>query len=539
MNNDVDFAKELLQQHKSQRRWLVAFACVSFLVLIIIIVVSLVFIDSDYINNLQNQNVSVERNFDYLQFVVPVLLAMGAFMAAALGINRLKSLDDQIEKIESRLEKKFAQHEKSSEASISAKISTEIEKKAETYVEKLGTVTGLGKQELVDLITQAKNEIGQRENSALGSIQNRFDGINNEINNAIDLLNRFNSEYAWLKNNSGAIDPDSIVIESVADAHSMVEGLFRKADMTRDERARQVRVVVQKIISKDLTGDTADYHNLSAELARNELKDLAIRICNRGLDSFPEDEDLIADIIQYATQIGEKTAGVKIQDYVDLLLKIDKKSWTWRCFEFLADYYISQREYKKAEEICKEYTNYLPRDERGYAQLAEVYGYIYTGIEAEDRKIEILEKAVSMGFACPRCANSLAALYADRGELEKAIRYSSTSILSLAQDQPSINYAYVIYNRALYEDRLFLKKRLDGITDQDLQKNALADYKEAIESNKLSLITSNQAKVRYNMLAGDNPNIKKYSTSTASAADILSVLSQLSGVANDDSDDDT
>ena len=39
------------------------------------------------------------------------------------------------------------------------------------------------------------------------------------------------------------------------------------------------------------------------------------------------------------------------------------------------------------------------------------------------------------------------------------------------------------------------------------------------------------------MLAGDNPNIKKYSTSTAPAADILSVLSQLSGVANDDFDD--
>ena len=114
MNNEFDFAQDLLQQRKSQRRWLVAFACVSFLVLIIIIFISLVFIDSDYIKNLQDQNASIERNYDYLQFVVPVLLAMGAFMAAALGINRLKSLDDQIEKIESRLEKKFLQHEKSS-----------------------------------------------------------------------------------------------------------------------------------------------------------------------------------------------------------------------------------------------------------------------------------------------------------------------------------------------------------------------------------------------------------------------------------------
>lgn len=71
MNNDVDFAKELLQQHKSQRRWLVAFACVSFLVLIIIIFVSLVFIDSDYINNLQNQKLSNPTSCPLLQVTRP------------------------------------------------------------------------------------------------------------------------------------------------------------------------------------------------------------------------------------------------------------------------------------------------------------------------------------------------------------------------------------------------------------------------------------------------------------------------------------
>lgn len=537
MDNEIDLAKELLQQRKNQRQWLIVFACISFFTFVVIIIVSLVFIDSDYVINLQNQNASVDRNFDYLQFVVPVLLAMGAFMAAALGVNRLKNLDDQIEKIESRLEKKFEQHEKSSEISIKAKISAEIEEKSARYVEKLKTVTGSGKKELANLTAQAKDEIEQREKSALGSIQHRLDGINNEINNTLDLLNRFNDEYAWLKNDGGVIDPNSIVIESVADAHSMVEGVFRKTDMTRDERSRQVQVIVQKIMSTDLTGDSADYHNLSAELARNELKDLAIRICRRGLEFFPQDEDLIADIIQYVTEIGEKTAGVKIKDYIDRLLSIDKKSWTWRCFEFLADYYISQREYEKAEKICIDYTNYLPRDERGYAQLAEVYGYTYTGIEAENKKIEILEEAVAMGFTCPRCANSLAALYADRGELEKAIRYSNTAVLSLAQQQPSVNYAYVIYNRALYEDRLYLKKRLDGIADTDLLESALADYEEAIESNKLTLITCNQAKVRYNILAGYNHTAKKYSTSTASAADILSVLSQLSKI-NDASDND-
>lgn len=531
MNTEVTQNQELLlelaQQRKSQKKWLIIFACVSFSVLIILVVVSLAFIDSDFVLNLQNGNASANRNYDYLQFVVPVLLAMGAFMAAALGVNRLRNLDDQIEKIEARLEKKFEQLEKSSEISINAKISAEIEKKAEDYVKKLQAVTETSERAIEDLTEEAKSKVDQERLSALGSIQQRFDGMDMRLSTTQDLVDQFNREYAWLKNSSGIIDPDSIVVQSVADAHLMLESLFRKTDMTKDERVKQVRVIVKKILTEELAGDTADYHNLSAELARNELKDLAIKVCECGLRKFPDDEDLIADVIQYATAIGEKMAGIQIEDYIKRLLRIDKKSWSWRCFEFLADFYITVRDYDNAKQICEEYIKYLPRDERGYAQLAEVYDCIYTGIEAEDKKIEVLQKAVEMGFTCPRCANSLAGLYADRGELEKAIYYSSMAILSLAQNQPSVNYAYVIYCRALYEDRLFLKKHLDDITDDELLKAALADYKEVIESNKLSVVISNQAKVRYNLLAEFDSRVKKYSSGAPSTADILSFLNQL------------
>lgn len=530
---DTTLLQELASQRKSQKRWLIAFACVSFFVLIVLVVVSLAFIDSDFVVKLQNDNASVNRNYDYLQFVVPVLLAMGAFMAAALGVNRLKNLDDQIEKIEARLDKKFEQHEKSSEISISTKISAEIEKKAEDYVKRLERVTQDSKGTISNLTAEAKTEIDEEQLAALGAIQQRFDGIGAKLKTTQELVEQFNREYAWLKNSDGVIDPDSIVVQSVADAHLMVESLFRRTDITKDERARQMEVIVQKVRSEKLTGDTADYHNLSAELARNELKDLAVQICQRGLEVFPEDEDLIADLIQYATAIGEKISGIDIQYYVDKLNKIDKQSWTWRCFEFLADYYISRREYNNAEKICKDYITYMPRDERGYAQMAEIYSHMYTGVDAEDKKIGILKKAVEMGFTCPRCANSLAALYADRGELEKAVYYSSMAILSLAQDQPSVNYAYIIYRRALYEDRLFLKKRLDGTQDDNLLKNALADYKEAIESKQLSLITSNQARVRYNLLAEYDKDTAKYPDNSPSSKDILSVLSQLVGDQSD------
>lgn len=538
------FQEELKQQRKSQRRWLLIFSAVSLVVLIVVIFVSLVFIDSDYVLKLQQENASIERNYDYLQFVVPVLLAMGAFMAAALGVNRLKSLDDQIDKIESRFDKQFTTYKADILAAIDVKIGNEIEKKAKNYISELNSTTLVGKQELERLKEAIAKDIDSEKTSALGSMQSRFDGMDSKISDAKNLLNIFEQNYGWLKNRDNHINPDSITIESVADAHNMVEGLFIRTDMTRHERAQQVRVVVNKVLSDELSGDSADYHNLSAELARNELKDLAVQICERGLKFFPENVDLIADIIQYATQIGEETAGISIQEKIDDLSKIKPQSWTWRCFEFLSDYYISRRQYNDAEAVCNDYIRYLPRDERAYAQLSEIYGYLYSGIDAENKKIEILEDAVSKGFSCPRCANSLASLYADRGELEKAIRYSSIAILSLAQVQPSVNYAYVIYNRALYEDRLYLKKKLDGALDSNLLNAALKDYQDAMNSHSLSPITNNQAMVRYSILASESPDARKKQvvnpnpSGPDSGTDFISLLSQLASSGNSTPNDD-
>ena len=534
---DRDLQQELKKQQISQRRWLIAFALVAFAVLILIIIVSLAFIDSDYILSLQSHNGSVERNYDYLQFVVPVLLAIGAFMATALGINRLKNLDDQVEKIESRLDKKFELYKNESERVINATIDNEIDEKAQSLIEQLESKTKDSKKALEEMASSNVAMLNGKEQTVIGTIDSHSGEIMKTITEADKRLDLFNAHYGWLMNSEGTIDPDAVTIESVADAHGMVESLFRKSDLTRSERAKQVRVIVQKILSENLTGDNADYHNLATELARNELKDLAVQICIRGLNSFIEDVDLIADIIQFTTQIGEKIAGINIQEYISKLLTIDKKSWTWRGFEFLSDYYIAQRKYDDAEALCKEYIKYLPRDERGYAQLSDIYGYLFAGVDAETEKINILEQAISMGFACPRCATSLADLYADRGDLEQAIRYGSIAILSLAQDQPSVNYAFVIYKRALYEDRLYLKKKLKGEADQDLLNNALQDYKDAIDSQKLTAITSNQAKVRYNILANDNPSMRKYPIGGAPfSADILNLLSQMRAEDGDDSD---
>lgn len=538
MGNQVEILRnEIKTQNRRQRVWLAIFCIVSFLVLITVISVSLAFIDSDFVKNLQAKNTSVTRNVDYLQFVVPVLLAMGAFMAAALGINRLKNLDDQIEKIEHHLEDRFKQYENNSSSSIDNRISIEITKKSEGYISALEVKANESKGQLNDIIADAKekindltNEAGKqlelKKNASLGSIEHCIIGLEEKVNNSKELLDTFDNEYGWLKNNEGHIAPDDITVQSVDDAHRMVEELFRKSNISKNTQAKQVRVIAQKVLNEQIAGDSADYHNLTAELARNELKDVAVSICVRGLKSFPQNEDLLADIILYITQIGEETAGVAIQQYIDQLLAIDRKSWTWRCFEFLADYYIAIKQYKSAEEICLQYIEYLPRDERGYAQLAEIYGYMYYGIKAENKKIGILKIAVEKGFPCPRCANQLANLYGNRGELENAIKCSNVAILSLAQSQPSVNYAYVLYEKALFEDRLFLKKRMDGDEDVSLAESALNDYKLALKSGGLSSVTNTQAKTRYNLIA-DYIGVEKYPINDLPSERLMSLLTHL------------
>ena len=535
--NDQELLQELKKQQRNNRKWLVVFAVVAFTIQLLIVGVSLVFIDSDFIARLQNENASIQRNYDYLQFVVPVLLAMGAFMATALGINRLKGLDEEVEKIESDLSKKFGEYEKNTESRIETTISSQIELKSKTFVERLKSETSAGKKDLSKIADDSRKAIKEKETAALGALEARYDGFDDKMTQTTDLIDRFNKEYSWLKND-GVIDPDSIVVESVADAHAMVENLFRKIGLSKNERVQHVNVIIKRVLSEKIVGDSADYHNLAAELARNELKGLAVKVCEIGLNFFGSDVDLIADIIQYAASIGEKAAGIKIDRYVERLERIPKVSWTWRCFEFLSDYYLSCKNYTKAKEICELYIEYLPRDERGYAQLAEVYGYILYGIRAEDKKIEILESAVKLGFTCPRCANALAGLYADRGNLDEAIRYSSIALISLAQPQPSVNYAYVLYHRALYEDRLYLKKKLEGTIDCDLRKEAMRDYREAIATNLLTPITNSQAKVRHNLLAlDDSQGTKIEETDTASTVDLLELLSRLTPD-QEDSDDE-
>lgn len=117
MDNDVKMRIESLETNlKSEKKkyWIsmVFFLVVTCILLILIIFVSLLFMDSSMLENLQEGNVSVNRNIDYLQFVVPILLTTAGFFLAFLGMNRLRDIDTQVEKIRIELKEDFSGEKK-------------------------------------------------------------------------------------------------------------------------------------------------------------------------------------------------------------------------------------------------------------------------------------------------------------------------------------------------------------------------------------------------------------------------------------------
>lgn len=247
-----------------------------------------------------------------------------------------------------------------------------------------------------------------------------------------------------------------------------------------------------------LRGDEDDYHNLGAECARHYLYELSCKVCETGLKFFAQNIDLLADWIQYGTKLGD--IDVVTNNPLNKLLSIDKILWNWRAFDFTINFYLAARLWEKAEELANDFVLYHPYEERAYFCQAEVYQQCYAKEEGMEKTLEALQTAMDKDINCPMCANKLAELLSDCGRLEEALVAANRAIQELSQEQPSVNYGFVIYRRALIQDRLAYKKETDSSQAHDLAEKAIVDYQIAINSGRLTAITHMQAQIRCKML---------------------------------------
>ena len=501
-NEVKDFSQnqELLrvieENHRKDTIKMYIFFVFVFLAFLAVIGISLVFIDGSFISELRSGNTSLMKNTDYLELVLPILLAIVAAFIAFLGINRLKDMDAQVNQMRNSISTELDKEIKrvaSLRSDLAEHIDVAVSTKTQTFAVEME-----GKLESVS--QDGEKKVTERKEHALIEIDESKKEFIALADQAKEKLESFDQRYSWLLSNEHTAKNVFLKeVASVYDVHQIVEAIWN-SDNKPDNIAELTKRYVEKVITKtsDLRGDENDYHNLAAECARHSLYAMACEICEAGLVFFPQNIDLLSDWIQYGTATGNIDAAVI--EPLNRLLAIDKTHWSWRAFDFTVDYYIAAGMFEEAENLADDFVLYCPYEERAYYCQAEVYQKRYAKEEGIHKTIIALQTAMDKNLNCPLCENKLADVLSDCGRLDEALVAANRAIQELAQEQPSVNYGYVIYRRALILDRMAYKAQADRLDAHDIAVKAAIDYKMAINSRRLNPITSRQATVRYDML---------------------------------------
>lgn len=402
---------------------------------------------------------------DYLAVVLPVLLTVAGAFIVFLGMNRLKMYDERIDSTRVDLLKELNTIVRNQVLAEQAKQNATVEQAI--------------KQQRVafnEAVSDAASELSILKSKHIQEIENAASG------------------YEWLKSAITQNNMNVSEIHTVLDAHKLVE-LLRKEKP--DNYIPLIKEIVTRVTSQTLSGDPTDYHNLSAELARGSMYLEAVQILEKGLSLFPSDTDLLPDSISYATKGG---MNAKAKDTLEKLLQIDRHLWTWRCYSFCCDYYISCGELAQALKMCDDCISAFPTNQHGYHDKSKVVKMLTPGMEGINASINVLQTAIDANINCPLCSNTLGEIYLELGKFDDALKSFNRTVLDLAIAQPGINESYVFYNRGSCYDRMFIRSLNTNALNIELLVNAHNDYVTALQLGELSVITRSQTVDRLTFL---------------------------------------
>ena len=454
-----------LEKREVRNLWVQGFV---FLFLVgLIIACALFFIPPDVINKIQAGNPSFTPQTDFLKLAMPVLAVVIGFLISFLGLKRLGQFDAEIENLRKSLELRLSEERLSSEnqrVTFRDEISARLK-------EIKDTVTVVSEKYVAEAIEEKKSEVISGFNEFISKTESVIQEIQEKL-----------EPYSWLSSRSEEVDL-LVGINSVGVAHKKVTQLFAegKADLAIK--------ITEHVIQENITGDANDFHNLAAQLAREDLFLLASKLISCGLKLYPNNVDLLADGIKYFSSNGDIDDAEKV---INMLNCIPRKYWNWRAFVFLGDYFELLGQYDSAIALYEDCKKELPYEERAYSQ----HGGIFKKLGKYDKSIEILEKGLKLIPKAPQTALLLAQSYIEVGNYDKAINAVDRGIQGTADSQPSANISALLWTRAEAKDSLIHSKSVSN-KDQlkELIESAILDYRAAMsmpDSISLYRVRGNQ-----------------------------------------------
>ena len=209
----------------------------------------------------------------------------------------------------------------------------------------------------------------------------------------------------------------------------------------------------------ELSGmDSDDFHNKAVDLARSSRYDEAVRMCQAGLKRFPEEIDLLADTVKYASKAGDMDTA---EAHFQKMLAIPRQRWNWRAYTFGFDYLVLHPLQNEAlcRELIADYKRYIPYEEKSHMSESELEEALGNG----ERSMEVLLHVVDEHPTAPQCALRLADMQMDRGMFGEVIKTCNYGLSASCEVQPSINIPYLILLRTLCKDALLFKRMHQGM----------------------------------------------------------------------------
>ena len=438
---------------------------------------------------------------DYLAGIIPVIIGLAGALVVFLGMERLKAFDERIDSANSdtrekldefrkeasenheklqkdiegklgqfdiRIEQRHSQFREDQFKEIERSVREQFGEEQKKWDEREKQVTKAQTDSKVELDEHKKTLLKDLDEDALKHLAD-LDA------KALEYMNGLES-YSWLR----AIIQEGeteISVPTVEDAHRLIERLRAEKHANY---INMIRRIVDKICNEKLSGDNKDYHNCAAELARGSMYIDACRVLECGLQYFPKDVDLLADLVEYTTKGGLIDKAEEVVKRLENEADIPKNQWNWRCYEFTCDYYKARGDYQAAYDLSDAFIKAIPDDERGYRIKSECERQLHPGKEGIERSIAALRQALDQNITCPQCANSLSEMLLDNGRIEEALAAINRAIRDLAQQQPHISSAIAFFNRANIWDRMCLQNKENTEEQQTMAENASRDYRMSL-----------------------------------------------------------
>lgn len=222
-----DLLKVIENNHRKDTRRMYIFFIGLFLLFVAVMWLSLIFIDSSFISELRSGNDSIMKNTDYLELVIPILIAIAAAFIAFLGINRLKDMDAQVDQMRSGINAELEKEIKrvaSLRSDLSEHIDVAISHKTVSFAEnmekRLKSASNDGVQQVIKSQDEALSEIVKSKEEFL----ELYEQIRVEWNN-------FDKRYKWLLSNEQAANDVFLKeVATVYDVHQAIEAMWNSSN---------------------------------------------------------------------------------------------------------------------------------------------------------------------------------------------------------------------------------------------------------------------------------------------------------------------